>query len=131
FVFLPGSQNSSTLSRVRKLSFGQYDNDDSNPQCTRCEWKRSPEQESTPRSFAAAGQSQSKEETFSIYQANVDEVDNIFNCSKNGSGAVPPTPAFPISPETPYVRTPPNYIQMIEAGHQFYSSSGMYIAGHG
>ncbi|XP_077125505.1 tensin-3 isoform X3 [Ranitomeya variabilis] len=126
-----GSQNSS-LSRARKLSFGQYDNDASDPQCTRYEWKRSPEQDSTHRSFAAVGQSQSKQETFSSYQVDVDELDGIFNSSKNGSEVVPPTPAFPISPETPYVRTPPNYSQTIqEAGLQFYSPSDMYTAGHG
>lgn len=130
-LFQKGSQNSSSLARARKLSFGQYDNDASDPQCTRYEWKRSPEQDSTPRSFAAMGQSQSKEETCYSYQGDVDEVDNIFSCSKNGSEVVPPTPAFPISPETPYVRMPPNYTQMIEAGHHFYSPSEMYTAGHG
>lgn len=127
--FQEGSQNSSSLSRSRKLSFGQYDNDASDPQCSRYEWKRSPELGSTPRSFAAMGQSQSKEETFYSYQGDVDEVDNIFS-SKNGSDVVPPTPAFPISPETPYVRMPPNYTQIVEAGHQFYSPSEMYTAGH-
>ncbi|XP_069586468.1 tensin-3 isoform X1 [Ranitomeya imitator] len=130
-LFQGGSQNSS-LSRARKLSFGQYDNDASDPQCTRYEWKGSPEQDSTHRSFAAVGHSQSKQETFSSYQGDVDELDGIFNGSKNGGEVVPPTPAFPISPETPYVRTPPNYSQTIqEAGLQFYSPSDMYTAGHG
>ncbi|XP_069814644.1 tensin-3 isoform X2 [Dendropsophus ebraccatus] len=127
-LFQEGSHNSSSLTRARKLSFGQYDNDASDPQCARYEWKRSPEQDSTPRSFAAMGHSQSKEESFSSYQGDVDEVDGIFGCSKNDSEIVPPTPAFPISPETPYVRTPPNFTQMIEAG-QFYSPSEMYTAG--
>ncbi|XP_073534449.1 tensin-3 isoform X2 [Phyllobates terribilis] len=132
-LFQGGSQNNSSLSRVRKLSFGQYDNDASDPQCTRYEWKRSPEQDPTHRSFAAMGQSRFKEETFSSYQGDVDELDGIFNGSKNGNEVVPPTPAFPISPETPYVRTPPNYNQMVqETGLQFYSpSSDMYPAGHG
>ncbi|XP_040289460.1 tensin-3 isoform X3 [Bufo bufo] len=124
-LFQEGSQNSSSLTRARKLSFGQYDNDAADPQCNRYEWKRSPEQDSAPKSFAAMGQSQSKEDTFYRYQGDVDEVDNIFNCSKHGGEVVPPTPAFPISPETPYVRTPPNYSQMTEAGHQFYSPSDM------
>ncbi|XP_072009226.1 tensin-3 isoform X2 [Engystomops pustulosus] len=118
-MFQEGSQNNNSLSRARKLSFGQYDNDASDTLCTRYEWKRSPEQDSMTRSFASMGQS--KEGTFSSYQGDVDEVDNIFSCSKNANEVVPPTPAFPISPETPYVRTPPNYSQMIEAGHQFYS----------
>ncbi|XP_075683119.1 tensin-3 isoform X1 [Rhinoderma darwinii] len=129
-VFQEGSQNNSSLTRARKLSFGQYDNDGSDSQCTRYEWKRSPEQDSTPRSFSDMRQSQSKEETFSSYQGEVDEVDNIFSCSKNGKEVVPPTPAFPISPETPYVRTSPNYTPMIEERHPFYSPSVMYTAGH-
>ncbi|KAM3929739.1 tensin-3 isoform 2-T2 [Leptodactylus fuscus] len=124
-LYQEGSQNDSSLTRARKLSFGQYDNDASDPQCNRYEWKRSPEQDSTPRSFVAMGQSQSKEETFSSYQGDVDEVDSILNCSKTSNEVVPPTPAFPISPETPYVRTPPNYTQMMEPGHQFYSPSDM------
>ncbi|XP_056376255.1 tensin-3 isoform X2 [Hyla sarda] len=128
-LFQEGSHNSGSLSRARKLSFGQYDNDASDPQGTRYEWKRSPEQDSTPRSFAALGQSQSKEETFSSYHGDVDEVDSIFSCPRNGSEVVPPTPAFPISPETPYVRTPPNFTQMMETGHQFYSPSELYTAG--
>ncbi|XP_073405964.1 tensin-3 isoform X2 [Dendrobates tinctorius] len=131
-LFQGGSQNSS-LSRARKLSFGQYDNDASDPQCTRYEWKRSPEQDSTHSSFGAVGQSRSKQETFSSYQGDVDELDGILNGSKIGSEVVPPTPAFPISPETPYVRTPPKYSQTTiqETKLQFYSPSDMYAAGHG
>ncbi|KAG9461494.1 hypothetical protein GDO78_016673, partial [Eleutherodactylus coqui] len=117
-------------SRARKLSFGQYDNDASDPPGPRYGWKRSPEQESTPRMLTATGQAQAEEDPFCSYQGGVDEVDNIFRGSHNGSGDVPPTPAFPISPETPYVRTPPNYSQLTEAGHPFYSPADMYTAGH-
>ncbi|XP_066441504.1 tensin-3 isoform X2 [Eleutherodactylus coqui] len=129
-LFQEGSPNSSSGSRARKLSFGQYDNDASDPPGPRYGWKRSPEQESTPRMLTATGQAQAEEDPFCSYQGGVDEVDNIFRGSHNGSGDVPPTPAFPISPETPYVRTPPNYSQLTEAGHPFYSPADMYTAGH-
>ncbi|XP_075068771.1 tensin-3 isoform X2 [Mixophyes fleayi] len=129
-MFQEGSQVDASLARARKLSFGQYDNNTPDPQYTRYVWKKSPEQDSTSRSFALMRQSQSKEETFSHYQGDVDEVDNIFSCPKNGNEVVPPTPAFPISPETPYVRTPPNYTQVLEAGHQFSSPTDMYKSGH-
>ncbi|XP_063778765.1 tensin-3 isoform X2 [Pseudophryne corroboree] len=129
-LFQEGAQVNASLARARKLSFGQYDNDTPDPQYARYVWKKSPEQDSTSRSFTVMRQSQSKEETFSSFQGDFDEVDNPFSCAKNGNEVVPPTPAFPISPETPYVRTPPNYNQMFEAGHQFCNPTDMYKTEH-
>ncbi|MEE6507392.1 hypothetical protein FKM82_021341 [Ascaphus truei] len=125
-----GSQTDDvSLARMRKLSFGQYDNDSpAQQQYSTYGWKKSPEQDSTPRSFPMIGQP--KEVSIPSYHGDFDEVDNIFSPTKNGNEAVPPTPAFPISPETPYGKTPPNYPQMIEARQQFCSPTDIFRSGH-
>ncbi|XP_053570308.1 tensin-3 [Bombina bombina] len=112
-----------SLARIRKLSFGQYDNDASSPQqYPKHGWKKSPEQESISRSFMVG---QLTEGGYRSFQGDFDEVDSIFTPSKNVNEVVPPTPAFPVSPETPYVKTP-NFSGIIEAGHQICKPTDMY-----
>ncbi|KAM4689774.1 LOW QUALITY PROTEIN: tensin-3 [Discoglossus pictus] len=116
-----------SLARVRKLSFGQYDNDAPvQQQYTKYSWKKSPERDLTPKLFTLG---QLTEGGYRSFHGDFDEVDNIFTPSKNGNEVVPPTPAFPISPETPYVKTP-NFGEMIEAGHQICSPTDAYRLGH-
>ncbi|NXE53411.1 TENS3 protein, partial [Casuarius casuarius] len=87
--------------RIRKLSVGQYDNDvPGQPTYTRCGWMKSPagDQAVNPGSLIAVGET--KEMAMACYQ---DEIDGgVFSPTKNGNEAVSSTPAFPLSPETPY-----------------------------
>ncbi|KFV86249.1 Tensin-3 [Struthio camelus australis] len=95
--------------RIRKLSVGQYDNDvQGQPTYTRCGWVKSPavDQAINPGSLIAAGET--KEMAVACYQ---DEIDGgIFSPANNGNEAVSSTPAFPLSPETPYGKKhPPHF----------------------
>uniref|UniRef100_A0A8C8R548 Tensin 3 n=1 Tax=Pelusios castaneus TaxID=367368 RepID=A0A8C8R548_9SAUR len=77
--------------RLRKLSLGQYDNDVPGQQpYTRCGWMKS----------SAIDQAVNRGP---LIAEDIDEVDRgIFSPTKNRNDSVPPTPAFPVSPETPY-----------------------------
>ncbi|XP_068252100.1 tensin-3 isoform X5 [Nyctibius grandis] len=117
--------DSATGGRIRKLSVGQYDNDvPGQPSYTRCGWMKSPatDQAVNPGSPVPVGET--KEMPVSRYE---DEIDGgIFSPTKNGSEAVPSTPAFPLSPETSYVKTPPLYhhqIQKVSSPSELYRKS--------
>ncbi|XP_067147289.1 tensin-3 isoform X4 [Apteryx mantelli] len=113
--------------RIRKLSVGQYDNDvPGQPTYTRCGWMKSPtaDQAVNPGSLIAVGET--KEMAIACYQ---DEIDGgIFSPTKNGNEAVSSTPAFPLSPETPCVKTPPLY-QRIPSSQKTSSPSELYRTG--
>ncbi|XP_062425594.1 tensin-3 isoform X1 [Rhea pennata] len=114
--------------RIRKLSVGQYDNDvPGQTTYTRCGWMKSAAADQTvnPGSLIAVGET--KEMAVACYQ---DEIDGgIFSPTKNGNEAVSSTPAFPLSPETPYVKTPPLYHQQIASGQKTSSPSELYRTG--
>ncbi|XP_069469436.1 tensin-3 isoform X2 [Ambystoma mexicanum] len=112
--------------RNRKLSVGQYDNDVTEPlPYSRYVWKTSPEQTSSPAALLI------KEMNISGYQSSRDEVDSsIFSPTKNGNDSVPPTPAFPVSPETPYMKIPSGYLPMTLLGQPMFNSSEMYRTSH-
>ncbi|XP_018123037.1 tensin-3 isoform X2 [Xenopus laevis] len=113
-----GSKKSSaSLAAARKLSFGQYDNDnaDSLQYCSYI-WKTSSDQDPSPKTLPLTGHS--KERRILRYQERFDEVDNIFSGSSQAAETVPSTPSFPVSPETPYVRSHINYSQLCEEGYQ-------------
>ncbi|XP_056194678.1 tensin-3 isoform X9 [Falco biarmicus] len=111
--------------RIRKLSVGQYDNDvPGQASYGRCGWMKSPaaDQAVNPASPTPAGEM--KEMTVARYQ---DEIDGgIFSPTKNGNEAVPSTPAFPLSPETSYVKTPPLYHQRIPSSQKVSSPPELY-----
>ncbi|NXJ99543.1 TENS3 protein, partial [Corythaixoides concolor] len=99
-----GTQDdNATGGRIRKLSVGQYDNDVPGQSAyNRCGWMKSPaaDQAVNPGSPIPVGET--KEMAVARYQ---DEIDGgIFSPTKNGNEAVPSTPAFPLSPETPYAK---------------------------
>ncbi|XP_064362731.1 tensin-3 isoform X8 [Dromaius novaehollandiae] len=114
--------------RIRKLSVGQYDNDvPGQPTYTRCGWMKSPagDQAVNPGSLIAVGET--KEMAMACYQ---DEIDGgVFSPTKNGNETVSSTPAFPLSPETPYVKTPPLYHQRISSSQKTSSPSELYRTG--
>ncbi|NXQ99170.1 TENS3 protein, partial [Sagittarius serpentarius] len=95
--------DNATGGRIRKLSVGQYDNDvPGQPSYNRCGWMKPPaaDQAVNPGSPVPVGET--KEMGVARYQ---DEIDGgVFSPTKNGNEAVPPTPAFPLSPETPYAK---------------------------
>ncbi|KAE8597116.1 hypothetical protein XENTR_v10016359 [Xenopus tropicalis] len=115
--FQEGSKKgSASLAAARKLSFGQYDNGNTDPlQYCSYGWKTSPEQIASTKTLPLIGHS--KEGHTLHYQGQYDEVDNIFSRSSQGVETVPPTPSFPVSPDTPYVRTHLSYSQPHEEGY--------------
>ncbi|XP_042662609.1 tensin-3 isoform X4 [Tyto alba] len=117
--------DSATGERIRKLSVGQYDNDvPGQPLYNQSGWMKSPaaDQAVNPGSPIPIGETE--EMTDARYQ---DEIDGgIFSPTKNGNEAVPSTPAFPLSPETSYVKTPPLYHQRIPSSPKVSSPSELY-----
>ncbi|XP_069072250.1 tensin-3 isoform X1 [Pleurodeles waltl] len=120
------SKESNSGGRNRKLSVGQYDNDVTEPlPYSRYGWKTLPEQTLSPAALLT------KEKSIGGYQGSHDEVDSsIFSPTKNGNDSVPPTPAFPVSPETPYVKNLASFSQMTPLGQPLFNSSQMYQTGH-
>uniref|UniRef100_A0A672TSD6 Tensin 3 n=1 Tax=Strigops habroptila TaxID=2489341 RepID=A0A672TSD6_STRHB len=111
--------------RIRKLSVGQYDNDvPGQPSYTRCGWMKSPATDQAVNAGSPIPLGESNEMAVACYQ---DEIDGgVFSPTKNGNELVPSTPAFPLSPETPYVKTPPLYHQRIPSSHKVSSPSELY-----
>ncbi|KAM4705090.1 tensin-3 [Rhinophrynus dorsalis] len=95
---------SDSISLPRNFCFGQYENDQRD--CLKYS-----EHNSSPTSCS--------EGSFLSYQVNIYEVDNLFSCLENRDETVPPTPTFPSSPETPYVRTTLSYTQVTEGRPPF------------
>ncbi|XP_075274652.1 tensin-3 isoform X10 [Opisthocomus hoazin] len=121
-----GTQDDDTTGgRIRKLSVGQYDNDvPGQPLYNRGGWMKSPaaDQAVNPGSPVPAGGT--KEMALAHYQ---DEIDGgIFSPVKNGNEAVQSTPAFPLSPETSYDKTPSLYHQRIPSSQKVGSPSELY-----
>ncbi|XP_048367758.1 tensin-3 isoform X3 [Sphaerodactylus townsendi] len=118
--------------RSRKLSFGQYDNDlPTQSLYAKCGWGKSSaiDHPESPRPVVPGGEA--KEAGAACYHKNLDEADgSIFTPTKNGNESAPATPAFPVSPETPYVKTPLHFHQLTPSGHQSCISTGMYRTNH-
>lgn len=98
-IFQEGLKSNTSLASSRKHSLGLYDNTPHSPY-KRFEWKKSPEEESISRSFTRMEHLQSREESFSNYQEDADDTDNLFSYTRNRNEideAIPPTPAFPVS----------------------------------
>ncbi|XP_036594215.1 tensin-3 [Trichosurus vulpecula] len=118
--------------RIRKLSLGQYDNDSpGQPSFTGCGWVKATNMDTVPTlgSFITSGET--KETTVASYPQELDVVDGrIFSPTKNGNESVPPTPAFPVTPETPYVKTPSHYPQISPSEQLMSGPTNLYKTGH-
>ncbi|NXK50795.1 TENS3 protein, partial [Chauna torquata] len=90
-----------TVGRNRKLSVGQYDNDfPGQPSYSRCGWMKSPAADQAVNLGSLIPTGETKEMSVACYEDAIDG--GIFSPANNGNEAVPSTPAFPLSPETPY-----------------------------
>ncbi|XP_012888430.1 PREDICTED: tensin-3 isoform X1 [Dipodomys ordii] len=106
----PGRQGSSSDEplggRLRKLSLGQYDNEAAcQLSFSKCGWGKAavdPAPSMTPFPSPA----DMKETMVAAYPPDLDLIDGRILNSKESACS---TPAFPVSPETPYVKTPPRY----------------------
>ncbi|XP_019587166.2 tensin-3 isoform X2 [Rhinolophus sinicus] len=117
--------------RFRKLSLGQYDNAGGQPAFPRCGWVSTTGAEQAPSLAAFLSSAEAKETAIAAYPQDLDGVDGrIFSPTKNGSEPLSPTPAFPVSPQTPYVTTPPHYPPFSPPEPQMGSASGLYKAAH-
>ncbi|XP_077706463.1 tensin-3 isoform X4 [Canis aureus] len=102
----PGSSGDEPLGgRFRKLSLGQYDNSaGGQPAFPKCGWGKAPgaEQAASLAPFLSAADT--KETVAPAYPPDPDGISGrTFFPAKSGSdSSVSPTPAFPVSPETPY-----------------------------
>uniref|UniRef100_A0A8C2V1X1 Tensin 3 n=2 Tax=Chinchilla lanigera TaxID=34839 RepID=A0A8C2V1X1_CHILA len=101
----PGPSSDEHLGgRLRKMSLGQYDNDaGSQLPFSTCAWaKAGVDAAPSPAPFPSPGDI--KETVIPAYPPDLDVIDGRM---LNSTEPVCSTPAFPVSPETPYVRTPP------------------------
>ncbi|ERE90717.1 tensin-3 [Cricetulus griseus] len=103
----PGQQGDESIAgRLRKLSLGQYDNDaGSQVSFSKCGWAKAsgdPAPSLGPFSSAA----DIKETMIAAYPPDLDMIDGRISNNKESMCL---TPAFPVSPETPYVKTSPRY----------------------
>ncbi|XP_043820802.1 tensin-3 isoform X3 [Dromiciops gliroides] len=118
--------------RIRKLSLGQYDNDSSGqPSFTGCGWVKATNMDPVPTLGPYITSGETKETMVANYPQELDVIDGgIFSPTKNGNESVPPTPSFPISPETPYVKTPPHYPQISPSEQLRSGPTNLYKTGH-
>ncbi|XP_033024723.1 tensin-3 [Lacerta agilis] len=103
-----GSQADGILSGLnKKLNLAQYENNVSaQPLYPKCEWTE-PSAERLGSYRPGGG---SNERSIEHYQENLDEADSsIFSPTKKGNETLQTTPAFPVSPETPY--EPQSYVE--------------------
>ncbi|XP_053117977.1 tensin-3 isoform X3 [Hemicordylus capensis] len=129
----PGSQEDGVLGgRSRKFSLGQYDNDiPTQPLYTKSGWKTPSAIEQPESPGLVVPGRDTKEMGVAHHQESLDEADgSIFSPTKNGNETVPATPAFPVSPETPYVKTPLHYHQLSPSNHQSCIPLEMFRTAH-
>ncbi|XP_029786642.1 tensin-3 isoform X2 [Suricata suricatta] len=118
--------------RFRKLSLGQYDNDGTGqPAFPKCGWGKTPGAEQAPSVAPFLSPPDAKEIAVATYPQDPDGLSGRnFSPTKSGSDSPSPTPAFPVSPETPYVTTPPRYAPFSPPGPQVANASGLYRGAH-
>ncbi|XP_058390756.1 tensin-3 isoform X4 [Diceros bicornis minor] len=118
--------------RFRKLSFGQYDNDaGGQPAFSKCGWGKTASADQAPSLAPFLSPADAKETVIATYPPDLDGIDGrIFSPTKSGSESISSTPAFPVSPETPYVTAPPQYTPFSPPRPQMGSTSGLYKGGH-
>ncbi|XP_048195349.1 tensin-3 isoform X3 [Perognathus longimembris pacificus] len=92
--------------RLRKLSLGQYDNDTAcQLSFSKCGWGKAAV-DPAPNMVPFPSPADMKETVVAAYPPDLDLIDGRILNSKESACS---TPAFPVSPETPYVKTPPRY----------------------
>ncbi|XP_074054349.1 tensin-3 isoform X5 [Macrotis lagotis] len=118
--------------RMRKLSLGQYDNSSSGQSSfTGCGWIKTTTIDPVPTLGSFINSGETKETMVVNYAQELDVIDGgIFSPTKNGNESVPPTPAFPVSPETPYVKTPSHYPQISSSEQLVSGPTNLYKTGH-
>ncbi|KAB1253752.1 Tensin-3, partial [Camelus dromedarius] len=96
--------------RFQKLSVGQYDNETGGPPAfskSECGWGKPTSAEQAPSLVPFLSPASAKETAIPAYPQDLDGVDGrVLSPTCSGSETLPPTPAFPMSPEMPYVTTP-------------------------
>ncbi|KAG2458389.1 DESP protein, partial [Polypterus senegalus] len=99
------------MSRTRKLSIGKYDNESTgHSMFGRPEWVKS--DKSDNMQFYGL-ELQTAELSMQRYEDGNDEIDGrIMSPILTGNEMVPPTPAFPVSPPTPYVKGSPDFSEL-------------------
>lgn len=104
----PGRQGDDPVGgRLRKLSIGQYDNDaGSQVTFSKCGWGKAGA-DSAPSLGSFSSPADIKETVITAYPPDLDVIDGRIPNSKESPICL--TPAFPVSPETPYVKTSPRY----------------------
>ncbi|XP_076974847.1 tensin-3 isoform X2 [Tamandua tetradactyla] len=127
-----GSVNEDPLGgRLRKLSLGQYDNDaGGQPPFSKCAWGKTTHMDQAPHLSSFLTSADTKETVITSYPPGIDVIDGrIFSPTKNSNESVSPTPAFPVSPETPYVKTPPHYPHFSSSEPPISSAASLYKGG--
>ncbi|KAM6177951.1 tensin-3 [Rhynchocyon petersi] len=117
--------------RVRKPSLGQYDNASGQVSFSKCNWEKATSVDQDPSLAFFLTSSDTKETVLTNFPPHMDVINGrIFSPTKNGSESASLTPAFPVSPETPYVKTPPHYSQLSPSETQMSSPSSLYRGTH-
>ncbi|KAF3817056.1 hypothetical protein GH733_013798 [Mirounga leonina] len=146
--------------RFRKLSLGQYDNDaGGQPAFSKCGWGKTPGADQATGLAPFLSPADAKETVAAAYPPDPNGISSrTFTPTKGGSDSASPTPAFPVSPETPYgkpeakpaadsgtpsartrqqnfalsfpVTTPPHYPPFAPPGLQGGSAGGLYRGAH-
>ncbi|KAM9216843.1 tensin-3 [Dugong dugon] len=118
--------------RLRKLSLGQYDNDaGGQPSFSKCNWGKTTTVDQDPSMASFLNSADTKETVITGYPSDIDVINGrIFSPTKNGSESAPSTPAFPVSPETPYVKTPTHYPQFNPLEPKMSSPASLYKGAH-
>uniref|UniRef100_A0A8C9BY73 Tensin 3 n=1 Tax=Phocoena sinus TaxID=42100 RepID=A0A8C9BY73_PHOSS len=114
--------------RFRKLSLEQYDsNAGEQPAFSTCGWGKTTSAEQAPSLAPFLSSDNAKEAVITTYPPDLGVIDGrIFSPTSSGSESISPTPAFPVSPETPYVTRSPRYPPFSPSGPQMGSPSGLY-----
>lgn len=104
----PGRQGDDPVGgRLRKLSIGQYDNDaGSQVTFSKFGWGKAGA-DSVPSLGSFSSPADIKETVITAYPPDLEVIDGRIPNSKESPICL--TPAFPVSPETPYVKTSPRY----------------------
>ncbi|XP_051871841.1 tensin-3-like isoform X3 [Pristis pectinata] len=123
-------ENHLTLGRTRQLSVGQYERGEPHLLYDQSGWMKSSDPSHSNGAFTTTGQS--GELNKPGCNVGQDEVDGRRLISSSVNEMPPPTPAFPVSPPTPYVKISQNYseVPVCGVGEQNSSPSDVYRIVH-
>ncbi|XP_014683762.3 tensin-3 isoform X2 [Equus asinus] len=118
--------------RFRKLSIGQYDNSaEGQPAFSKCGWGKATSADQAPSLAPFLSTTDTKETVVTAYPPDLDGIDGrIFSPTKSGSESISSTPAFPVSPETPYVTASPHHPPFSPPRPQMGSAGSLYKGAH-